>query len=221
MPKYILFDLDGTLTDPAEGITKCTIHALTEMEREIPPIEELYKFIGPPLVTSFIEFCGMTEDDAKLGLRLYRERFSDVGWRENVPYDGIHEQLDIIRKSGVKLALATSKPEKFAVDIMNEFGLAEYFDEICGSSLDGSRNEKADVIRYALGRLGINDVRAAVDAGEIAMVGDRKYDILGAREIGAIPIGVLWGYGDEAELTDAGAVKICTDVSDLAKTVLG
>lgn len=221
MLKYILFDLDGTLTDPAEGITKSIAYALREMGRTVPPTEELYKFIGPPLHPSFIEFFGMSDSEASEAVRLYRVRFSDVGWRENVPYEGIVSQLSVIRGSGLKLALATSKPEKFAVDIMNEFGLAEYFDEICGSSLDGNRSEKSEVIRYALCRLGIGDIKSAAQAGEIAMVGDRKYDILGAREVGAIPIGVLWGYGNEAELIDAGAAKICADVSELAAAVLG
>lgn len=216
MIKYILFDLDGTLTDPAQGITNCIMYALSEMGYEIPPREELYKFIGPPLVPSFMKYFGMTEDLAKEALRLYRVRFSSIGWKENVPYEGIREQLGQIKKIGVKLALATSKPEEFAVNIMREFRLEEYFDVICGSSMDGSRIEKGDVIRYALESLGfgVND-----DPGEIVMIGDRMYDIDGAKEVGAVSVGVTWGYGDEAELTQHRADIICRNVNDLAGVI--
>lgn len=216
MIKYILFDLDGTLTDPAQGITNCIMYALSEMGYAIPPREELYKFIGPPLVPSFMKYFGMTEDLAKEALRLYRVRFSSIGWKENVPYEGIREQLGQIKKTGVKLALATSKPEEFAVNIMHEFKLAEFFDVICGSSMDGSRIEKGDVIRYALASLGFGEHDGP---GEIVMIGDRMYDIDGAKEVGAVSVGVTWGYGDEAELTQHRADVICRDVNDLAGVI--
>ncbi|MBE6542680.1 MAG: HAD family hydrolase [Ruminococcaceae bacterium] len=215
MVKYVLFDLDGTLTDPAEGITSCIMFALSKMGRDIPPRSELYKFIGPPLVPSFMEFLGMTREEAEEALRLYRSRFSTIGWRENRAYDGIHEQLRLIKDSGKRLALATSKPEQFALNIMKEFSLAEYFDVICGSSLDGSRVEKGDVIRYALDTLGAS----ASDGGEIIMIGDRKFDVIGAKEVGATSIGVLWGYGDERELIECGANYICRSVDSLAECV--
>ncbi len=220
MAKYILFDLDGTLTDPAQGITNCIMYALGEMGYDIPPRDELYKFIGPPLVPSFMKYFGMTEECAKEALRLYRVRFSSVGWKENTPYAGIREQLELVKKlgqtSGVKLALATSKPEEFAVNIMREFELAEYFDAICGSTMDGSRVEKGDVIRYALESLGFGD---GDDPGEIVMIGDRMYDIDGAKEVGAVSVGVTWGYGDEAELAEHKADVICRNVSDLAQVI--
>ena len=135
MVKYVLFDLDGTLTDPALGITNSIMHALYKMGREIPPRESLYSFIGPPLIPAFMNFLGMSEEEAKTALGYYREYFSDRGLFENTPYDGIADSLAEIKSRGYRLAVATSKPELFAARIAERFGLAEYFDFICGATL--------------------------------------------------------------------------------------
>jgi len=212
MIKYILFDLDGTLTDPALGITNSIMHALEKMGREIPPRESLFCFIGPPLIPAFISFLKMSEDEAKVALGYYREYFSEFGLFENTPYYGIAEALAALKSRGYRLAVATSKPEVFAVRIAEKFGFAEYFDYICGATLDEVRTKKADVIEYALGLLG-----ASPD--ECIMIGDRHHDIDGACAFGMKSIGVLWGYGSRDELTEAGADAIAEDVADVAGLV--
>ena len=212
MIKYILFDLDGTLTDPALGITNSIMHALSKMGREIPPRESLYCFIGPPLIPAFMNFLGMNEDEAKDALKYYREYFADRGLFENSPYDGIGEVLEALGSRGYRLAVATSKPEVFAARIAEKFGLAKYFDVICGATLDETRTKKADVIEYAIGQLG-----ASPD--ECIMIGDRHHDINGARAFGMKSIGVLWGYGSRDELTEAGSDAIAESVADVIELV--
>jgi phosphoglycolate phosphatase len=212
MIKYILFDLDGTLTDPALGITNSIMHALSKMGREIPPRESLYCFIGPPLIPAFMNFLGMSEEEAKTALLYYREYFSERGLFENTPYDGIAEVLAELKSRGYRLAVATSKPEVFATRIAERFALAEYFDCICGATLDETRTKKADVIEYALGQLG-----ATPD--ECIMIGDRHHDIDGAHTFGMKSIGVLWGYGSRDELTEAGADAIAETVADVSGLV--
>ncbi len=212
MVKFALFDLDGTLTDPALGITNSIMHALGRMGREIPPREELYFFIGPPLVPTFRSYLGITEDEAQNALMLYREYFADKGLFENRPYDGIAETLGELKNSGIRLAIATSKPEEYAIRILEKFALAEYFDVICGATMDEKRVKKADIISYALETLGAK-------ADECIMIGDRLHDIEGARENGMKSIGVLWGYGSRDELEEAGADAIAEKVGEICGIV--
>lgn len=206
---YVLFDLDGTVTDPEEGITKSVQYALQHFSIEVQERRELYKFIGPPLKDSFMEFYGFTEQQAGEALLKYRERFEVTGWRENVVYDGMEKLLRHIRSRGKRIMLATSKPEVFAEQILVYFGLRDYFDFVGGASLDGRRNYKADVIRYVLDANRISSREKAV------MVGDRKFDILGAKEFGLETVGVLYGYGDREELTTAGADHLVGSVAEL------
>lgn len=206
---YVLFDLDGTITDPEEGITKSVQYALQHFHIEVKERQELYKFIGPPLMDSFMEFYGFTEQQAGEALLKYRERFAATGWRENVVYAGMERLLGRLRHQGKRIMLATSKPEIFAERILSYFGLWDYFDFIGGATLDGKRNHKADVIRYVLEANGISHRE------KVVMVGDRKFDVLGAKELGLATVGVLYGYGDRDELTLAGADYLVESVDEL------
>ena len=210
--KYILFDLDGTLTDPSLGITNSIMYALDKMGREIPPRESLYCFIGPPLLPAFRSFLGMTEEESHTALKFYREYFADRGIFENRPYDGIANVLSEIKSSGATLCLATSKPEEFAVKILEHFGLMQYFDIVCGASMDEKRSTKADIIRYAMDK-----IRA--DKSDMIMVGDRHHDVEGAAECGLETIGVLWGFGSREELEGAGAKYIVSTPAELSELI--
>lgn len=214
MRDIILFDLDGTLTDPALGITNSILHALSKMGRELPERESLYRFIGPPLVPAYREFLGMTEEEANRALTLYREYFSVTGLFENTPYDGIGDALAQLKEAGCSLVLATSKPEMFAVRILEHFDLARYFTLICGASMDEKRNTKDAVIGYALEKLGNPDRARTV------MVGDRHHDAEGAEVFGIPTVGVLWGYGSREELELAGAKAIVSDIPEMIRTLL-
>ena len=213
MYDYLLFDLDGTLTDPAEGITNSVTHALKKWNIEVSDKKELYCFIGPPLSASFKKYYGFSEEDALKCVEYYRDYFRDKGIFENKVYVGIPELLKKLKGSGKTLVLATSKPEKFAKVILDHFDLAKYFDFVAGASMDESRNKKEDVIRYALSLAEISDVSKAV------MIGDREQDILGAKINGLESIGVLYGYGDIAEHTAAGATYIAEKVDDIFRFV--
>lgn len=216
MFEYVLFDLDGTLTDPALGITNSIMYALEKMGRDIPPRESLYRFIGPPLISSFCEFCGMSEAEAREALRLYREYFSVKGLFENEVYPDIPCALGKIRNSGAKLLVATSKPEQYSRQILEHFSLDTYFDIICGATMDEKRVKKADIISYALDSAGITEERR----DRVIMVGDRLHDIEGARENKIRSLGVLWGYGSRDELRDAGADYIAADTGEMIKIIL-
>lgn len=216
MFEYVLFDLDGTLTDPALGITNSIMYALEKMGRDIPPRESLYRFIGPPLISSFCEFCGMSEAEAREALRLYREYFSVKGLFENEVYPDIPCALGKIRNSGAKLLVATSKPEQYSRQILEHFSLETYFDIICGATMDEKRVKKADIISYALDSAGITEERR----DRVIMVGDRLHDIEGARENKIRSLGVLWGYGSRDELRDAGADYIAADTGEMIKIIL-
>lgn len=214
MYKHILFDLDGTLTDPAIGITNSVAYALEKFDIIVDDKRTLYKFIGPPLVDSFKEFYGFDEQKALLAVEYYREYFSVTGIFENSVYDGIEDLLSKLRNNGLSVILATSKPEIFAQRILEHFKLEKYFDIIAGSTLDTSRNTKSAVIKYALEQSNITDCTSAI------MVGDRKHDIIGAKENGLSSIGVLYGYGDYNELNSVGADYIIKDVISLEKLLL-
>lgn len=214
MYKHILFDLDGTLTDPAVGITNSVAYALEKFGIIIDDKRTLYKFIGPPLVDSFKEFYGFDEQKALLAVEYYREYFSVTGILENSVYDGIQNLLSKLKDNGLIVILATSKPEVFAKRILEHFKLDKYFDVIAGSTLDTSRNTKSAVIKYALEKANMTDCTSAI------MVGDRKHDIIGAKENKLPSIGVLYGYGDYDELKSAGADFIITDVLSLENFLL-
>lgn len=209
----ILFDLDGTLTDPGEGITNSVAYALEKWNIHVENRTDLYPFIGPPLKDSFMDFYSFSEEQAEQAVACYREYFQDRGIFENVVYEGVEEMLKTLKASGRKIILATSKPEEFAVRILEHFHLAAYFDFIGGASMDGTRVKKADVISYALKEGKVTDLSGAV------MIGDRKHDILGAVQAGLDSIGVLYGYGDEAELREAGALYLAERVEDIAGLV--
>lgn len=208
-----LFDLDGTLTDSAEGILNCTRYALDKMGHQIPPDNELRKFLGPPLVISFQNICGMTEEQAKEATRLFRVRYTDIGLFENRPYDGVREMLERLKAEGIRLATATSKPEDYAVRILTRFKLIEYFDFIGAATFDESRHDKIAVLGYTLDKLGIKDKNEAV------MVGDRSNDIDGAHHYGLKCIAVRYGYGNDEEFRSHRADYI-VDTPDMAADVI-
>lgn len=212
----ILFDLDGTLTDPAEGITKAVEVALNHYGITVEDRFTLNKFIGPPLDESFPEFYGFDDEQVREATRVFREYFGRQGWAENIPYPGIDQLLGDLKAAEKKLIIATSKPEEFAVRIMNHFGLAQYMDVIAGASTDNQEGaKKANVIRKALQRAGVEDLSSVV------MVGDRRHDVAGGHEVGMKVIGVLYGYGDRAEHEAAGADYIVEDIPSLEKLLLG
>ena len=211
---HILFDLDGTLTDPGMGITNSVMHALAHFGITVSDRSELYRFIGPPLMDSFMEYYGFTEEQAQEAVKVYRKYFADKGWAENTVYEGIETMLSELVAAGKTLLVATSKPQVFAERILNYFGLAHYFTHICGVALQAPRGySKADVIREALTKAEVTDLSAAV------MVGDRHHDIDGAKAVGMDSIGVLYGYGDRTEHEAAGADAIAESVAEL-RTVL-
>ena len=215
MYKYILFDLDGTLTDPGIGITNSVMYALKKFGIEVDDRASLYKFIGPPLLESFQKFYGFSKEDSELGLKYYREYFKPKGLYENKVYEGIESLLQELKKKGKKLLVATSKPEEFAIEILKHFHLLDYFDFIAGASMDEKRVKKADVIAYALESYEITDKSSVI------MVGDREHDVLGAKENELKSIGVLYGYGDYEELVHAGADYIAQNPEDILQIVLG
>ena len=201
MFKNVFFDLDGTLTDSAEGIINSVEYALKRLGITVYKRSELYKFIGPPLSDSFAEFFGLSEEKCKEGVRLYREYFSEKGIYENKLYDGIQDLLEKTKAAGMTLVLATSKPQEFAEEILRYFDIAKYFDFIAAAEMNGKRNRKQDIINYALEISGVK-------RNETVMVGDRKFDVLGAKSVGVASIGVLYGFGTEEELKEAGADHI-------------
>ena len=213
MYKYVLFDLDGTLTNPEIGITSSVMYALEKFGIEVKDRKALHPFIGPPLTYSFQTFYGLSKEDSELAVKYYRERFSVKGLYENEVYDGVEKMLQELKADGKILIIATSKPEEFTLKILKHFDLYKYFDFIAGATMDGSRGEKADVIRYALEISGIENKSEAI------MVGDRNYDILGAKENGLDSIGVLFGFGDYEELMKAGADYIAANVEDILKYI--
>jgi phosphoglycolate phosphatase len=210
----ILFDLDGTLTDPKPGITKCVQYALAKMGIEEPDCDKLTPFIGPPLAKAFIEFYQMNEPQAMQAVGYYRERFSTVGLYENSVYPGIPELLEQLIANGSKLVVATSKPTVFSAKILDYFCLSSYFTQVIGSNLDGTRVEKSEVIAFALAELG------NVSTESVIMIGDRKHDIIGARVNGIDAIAVGYGYGSEEELRQAAPKQIVRTVAELAAALL-
>ena len=195
MSRNVYIDLDGTLTDPYEGISNCIGYALERLGQAKPAGDELRRFIGPPLLETFEELLG--QDLAPRALEYYRERFGDIGWRENAVYPGVRGALGVITEAGHRCFVATTKPHVFARRIVEHFELAAYFTEVYGSELDGTRTDKTELLRFA--QRGLSEPKESV------MIGDRYHDVVGARNNGFRAIGVTWGYGTADELRGAGA----------------
>lgn len=207
--KYLLFDLDGTLTDPQEGITNSVAYALAQYGIHVEDRTSLNKFIGPPLKDSFMEYYGFPKAQAEEAVWEYREYFNEDGIFENKVYPGIPKMLQRLKEQGKILIVATSKPTVYAKRILERFELIQYFEDVQGSEMDGSRTKKDEVIRYALEQNKISDKAQAV------MIGDREHDIIGACKCGLDSIGVLFGYGSRKELEDCGAGQIVDSISML------
>lgn len=208
MKQYLLFDLDGTLTDPMVGITSSVQYALEKVGIHVRYLKELIPFIGPPLAESFQKFYGFSKEDAEKAIQYYREYYAPKGIFENEVYEGIPEMLAHLTEAGFTLLVATSKPTVFARKVLKHFGMEDYFSFVGGSELDGSRTKKAEVISYILKTCGI-------EAKEAIMIGDRRHDIEGGKACGLESVGVLYGYGTEQELTEAGADHIIRTVAEL------
>ena len=213
MYQYLLFDLDGTLTNPKEGITKCVQYALRDQGIEEPDLDKLEPFIGPPLLDSFQEFYGFTSEQAKRALKKYRERFQDIGIFENQVFEGIPDMLSALQSQGRKLAVASSKPEEFVLRKLEKFKLRQYFCEVVGATMDERRTAKADVIQEAFRRLGITEDKKA----QVLMVGDRKHDVEGAKACGIDCLGVYVGFAVQGELEQAGAAYIAHTVEEMGE----
>ena len=211
---YLFFDLDGTLTDPAEGICGCIRYALEKDGRPTGPMEEYFPWIGPPLEYSFREFAGVSEADIPRLVSYYRERFSTIGLFENRVYPGIHEMLAALKAAGARMAIATGKPTVFTERILDRFDLRQYFDCVNGITLGIQPETKAQVIARGMEQLG------ATDRGRCVMIGDRKHDVAGARACGIPCVGVLYGYGSREELETAGATDTVESVAQLQTLLL-
>lgn len=214
MYQTILFDLDGTLTNPALGITNSLAYALEKFNIEVTDKKELYRFIGPPLQDSFENFYHFSKEDSLKAVDFYRDYFRHKGLYENEVYQGIPDLLERLKAQGKKLLVATSKPEEFARQILKHFELFDYFDLVAGASMDGSKRLKGDVIAYALTSAQVSDLSATI------MIGDREHDIIGAKKNGLDAIGVLYGFGNREELKKAGATYIATNVEELQGRLL-
>ena len=212
--EYILFDLDGTITDSGEGITKSVQYALKYFDILVNNLEDLHKFIGPPLKESFKEYYNFDEEKANTALVKYREYYADKGIYENSLYDGIIDVLDTLKKNNKTIILATSKPEVYAKQILEYFKIDKYFFFVAGSDFDETRVKKGDVIKYALEGAKVSDL------SKVIMVGDREHDIIGAKENNIKSIGVLYGYGDVIELTQARADYIAKNTKELLNIIL-
>ena len=213
----VLFDLDGTLTDSGEGITKSAQYALEiEFGIKVEDPHELDFFVGPPLKDSFMEYAGLTEGEAIRAIRAYRERYTVTGIYENRLYDGIGSLLAALTTEGFQIALASSKPTEFCVQILRYFGIAQYFTAIVGSELNGNRVQKSEVIEEALRRIGKSNSRS-----DVVLVGDRKYDVEGARAAGISSIGVTYGYGSREELEQIWPDCIVDNTEELKNVLIG
>ena len=206
MGRTILFDLDGTLTDSGEGIINCATLALNHFGLPVPDRETMRVFVGPPLDETFIKF-GVPADKTDEAIAVYRSRYTTVGKFENKPYPGVEQLLQNLKRQGHRLFVATSKPEGMSVEILEKFGLAKYFEKICGATLDGSRSKKADIITYLLEKSG--------ETENAIMVGDTAYDVIGAKAHGMPAIGVSWGYGKVEDMESAGALVIAHSMEEL------
>lgn len=211
MSRYdvILFDLDGTLTDPANGLVEGFAYAFRKIGVEYGERSSLKRFIGPPLYEEWQKVFGFTPEESSHAIEIFREYYDVYGWWDNIPYDGIKEALAELKKRGYTLAVATSKPEDTAKRVLNLFDLTKYFDFIGGALRSTERDKKSDVINYVLDSLGVSDRTGVV------LVGDRKFDAEGAAAVGIDSIGVLWGHGSKEEIGSAGFIKVIDTPSEL------
>lgn len=207
--EVILFDLDGTLTNPFIGISQSVQYALKKMGMDVPHPDELHSFVGPPIQESFVQKCHMTEPEVKMAISYYRERYTDKGIFENEIYPGIEQLLGLLKDQGYQLIIATSKPTVFAERIAAHFGLDQYFDHIIGSFLDGNRSNKEAIINHIIALY--PEYRPA----DFLMVGDRMHDIIGAHKAGIDSIGVLYGYGSESELRQSKPLFLAESIGEL------
>lgn len=212
--QHILFDLDGTLTDSAEGITKSAAYALKHFNIEVTDLKSLEKFIGPKLQDSFMEFYNFSEEQAERASELFQERFARIGKFENKLYPGIKELLEKLKNSGRKLYVATSKPVFYSKEILDHFSISQYFEDISGAELDGSKSHKEEVIGRILTQNKITP------SGQVVMVGDRKFDVIGAKANQIPVVGVLYGFGGREELTASGADRLAADLAELEQILL-
>lgn len=210
MYKAILFDLDGTLTESGEGITKSVQYALEKIGKPEPDLEKLRVFVGPPLLEQFMKYSDLDEETARQAVAYYRERYSVTGIYENRVYPGIREMLEELQRKGYLLAVASSKPEHFVKTVLEYFGLTEYFHEIVGSEMDGNRTRKSQVIEETLKRLNLSEHRE-----QVLMVGDKEHDVLGAREAGLKCVAVSYGYGTREELEASRPLQIVDTAEEL------
>lgn len=210
----ILFDLDGTLTDSSPGILGCVRYALDKMGRKIPEETLLKGFLGPPLADSLTKYCGMTLEEAEKAAWIYRIAYDDKCLTENSLFDGIYELLEQLKAAGKLLGVATTKPLVTADRILEHFGIKKFFDAVCGAAPDGSGGEKAGIIRNAMKELGVSD------KGQVLMIGDRLYDINGAKTVGIDSAGVLFGYSSPGELEEAGADYLFGSPQEIAEFIL-
>lgn len=217
MFQYILFDLDGTLTDPGEGITKSIRYAFDYYGYPVESLEALRVYIGPPLAEEFMARLGVDETRARAITEKFRERYNDIGWKENHPIDGMPELLASLKAHGKKLAVATSKPLPIAMRVLQYFELDRYFDVICGSAPDGSKGAKWLIVAETLRRLGVDEAAKA----QAVMVGDRMYDIIGGQKNGLTTVGLTMGYGSREEFAQAGVSYVADSAEELLAWLLG
>ena len=210
MYKAIFFDLDGTLTESGEGITKSVQYALEKIGKPEEDLEKLKVFVGPPLMEQFMKYAGVDEATGRKAVEFYRERYEVKGIYENHPYESVEEMLQELKRKGYILAVASSKPEYYVTQILDYFKLSSYFDVVVGSEMNGARTSKSEVIEEALKRINISDKRY-----EVLMVGDKEHDVLGARAAGLDCVAVAYGYGTQEELTEANPLKIVDSVDEL------
>ena len=206
----LLFDLDGTLTDSADGIINSIKHSRDVLNLGEPDCS-YFVFVGPPLMETYTVHFGLSEEKAREAIKVYRERYSDIGWKENSVYDGVEDMLKGLKAKGKILLVATSKPEKFARQILEYFNLDKYFDFIGGCDLEGKLATKADVINYVFDSINLEDKSRAI------MIGDRYHDVYGAKNVGIDCIGVTYGYGDRTELEEAGAEYVFDTAEEVEK----
>ncbi len=213
--EFILFDLDGTLTDSGPGILNCLEYALEDQGIPIPERDQMRTYLGPPLAVTFGEVFGMNDQQISQAIDKYRERYHDIGLFENSVYEGVPELLAELQAAGIRMATATSKPEYSATRILQHFELDQYFEFIGAAALDGTRDSKSLVIKHTLDNTNTNPT-----SHNMIMIGDRRHDVHGAREHGIETIGVLWGYGDADELTSAGVTDLATNTENLKNLLL-
>jgi len=206
---YAFFDLDGTLSDSSEGITRSVQYALKKMGRAVPPKEQLLGFVGPPLSRSFSHYFGMSQEEAKTAVDTYREYYSVTGVLECNLYDGVRSLLETLNERKIPCVLATCKPHRYASTVLSHFEIDRLFAFVSGPEIDGTRGEKHEVIAYAMEQLGVKD------PSKVLMIGDRDQDVLGAQQVGVDCAGVLWGYGSREELAEA--KYLCASPKEIEK----